>query len=116
MRDDVPAYLSGGEFVINKNAVKRIGKNNLDLLNNTPHFASGGVYDQPAAYTQLNNNTFAGNLTDSDNISNNSADVSLANAYLLGVGNTGTGRMDKSALTDINAGMRIFIASGIEKD
>lgn len=84
-KDDVPAYLSGGEFVINKRAVQRIGKNNLDLINGSPHFANGGVFTQPSAY--INNPTsvsnFAGVQSDSLNISGNSANIKLANAELL---------------------------------
>lgn len=44
VRDDVPAFLSGGEFVLNAKAVKKIGKNNLDNLNfgGLKRYASGG--------------------------------------------------------------------------
>lgn len=40
LRDDVPALLSGGEFVINKRATSRLGVNNLAKLNG---YASGGM-------------------------------------------------------------------------
>ena len=89
MADDVPAFLSGGEFVINKNAVKRIGKNNLDLLNQTPHFASGGAFIQPLNYSQsslAHPNDFAGVTSDSVTGSSSAANVSLSNAYLFNPG------------------------------
>jgi lambda family phage tail tape measure protein len=43
-RDDVPALLMGGEYVINKRAAMEIGHHNLDYLNrgNLPRFAAGG--------------------------------------------------------------------------
>lgn len=43
-RDSVPAMLMPGEFVLRKDAVKRIGKKRLDLLNTgkTKKFANGG--------------------------------------------------------------------------
>lgn len=43
-RDDVPALLMGGEYVINKRAAMDIGRHNLDSLNrgNIPRFAAGG--------------------------------------------------------------------------
>ncbi len=36
-KDDVPAFLTGGEFVLNKKAVNRIGKHNLESINNNIH-------------------------------------------------------------------------------
>ena len=89
MADDVPAFLSGGEFVINKNAVKRIGKNNLDLLNQTPRFASGGAFIQPLNYSQsslAHPNDSAGVASDSITGSSSAANVSLSNAYLFNPG------------------------------
>lgn len=98
-KDDVPAYLSGGEFVINKNAVNRIGKNNLDLLNNTPHFAVGGSVRQPNPYLKPNKypNNFAGVKSDTVDITGNSANITLANAFLLNAHETG-GKSDTSPL------------------
>jgi TP901 family phage tail tape measure protein len=45
MRDDVPAKLKGGEYVINKDAVSRVGVGFLNSLNqgNMSHFADGGM-------------------------------------------------------------------------
>lgn len=42
--DSIPAMLSNGEYVLNANAVKRIGIGNLDVLNSggVKHFANGG--------------------------------------------------------------------------
>lgn len=42
-RDTVSAMLMPGEFVINKQAAKAIGLNNLHQLNNAQHFADGGA-------------------------------------------------------------------------
>lgn len=36
IRDDVPALLSGGEFVIRKSSTQKLGKDFLDFLNNNP--------------------------------------------------------------------------------
>ena len=46
-KDDVPALLMGGEYVIKKNAVKKYGPNFMDKVNNgsLPKFASGGLVD-----------------------------------------------------------------------
>src|SRR5690606_29374322 len=44
-KDDVPAVLTPGEFVINKDAAKKIGYDNLRMLNSgkAQGFAKGGV-------------------------------------------------------------------------
>lgn len=78
-KDDVPAFLSGGEFVINKNAVNRIGVNNLDLINGS---ANSALYNNKLA----NPNSFEAVQSDSVNITGNSADVRLQNSYLLNYG------------------------------
>lgn len=43
MRDDVPAMLSNGAFVIKKSSVNKYGKNMLDSLNYGSGFAGGGI-------------------------------------------------------------------------
>ena len=44
VKDDVPALLSGGEYVIRKSSVNKIGKRNLDRMNNAKGYASGGSF------------------------------------------------------------------------
>jgi TP901 family phage tail tape measure protein len=46
--DDIPAMLSNGEYVIRANAVKTIGVNTLDKLNQADRlgFAAGGIVDK----------------------------------------------------------------------
>ena len=53
-KDDVPAMLMGGEYVIKKNAVKKYGPNFMDRVNNgsLPKFASGGLVDPDKLPTQ----------------------------------------------------------------
>lgn len=48
MRDDVPATLQTGEFVIRRRAVDAIGRQNLEKLNKTgrAEFAEGGIVNQ----------------------------------------------------------------------
>lgn len=88
-KDDVPALLSGGEFVINKNAVNKIGKNNLDLLN------------QPSQY--INNpkdlSSFPGVISDTINSTNLGANINLANAYLTDKSGKGLGFKTSSLLS-----------------
>ena len=72
-KDDVPAFLTGGEFVINKNAVKAIGASNLDVLNNTGNFSPNAN-----PFTK-----FPGVTTDSLSVSGNSANITLADAFVL---------------------------------
>lgn len=45
VRDDVPAMLMQGEYVIKKATAERIGYHNLDAINNDrlPHYAGGGM-------------------------------------------------------------------------
>lgn len=87
-KDDVPAMLSGGEYVINKSAVNSIGKNNLDMMNGAKGYADG-AFVQPNVYLykysqNTRNPEYAGaTLKDSTNLGNNSANIDLANAYLL---------------------------------
>ncbi len=52
-RDDVPHMLTGGEYVIKKDAVQKYGISFLDMLNQgkTPAFQSGGYY-VPGFYGQ----------------------------------------------------------------
>ncbi len=45
-RDTVPAMLSPGEYVINKESAQKIGLNNLNQLNNRAKFADGGQVGQ----------------------------------------------------------------------
>lgn len=63
VKDDVPAILMGGEFVLNKQAVNKYGENYLAALNKgaIPKFAGGGVvsnlenrylYDNPTRPTR----------------------------------------------------------------
>ena len=46
--DNNPAMLEDGEYVLNRNAVKNIGKGYLDYINNEkyPRFQRGGQYDE----------------------------------------------------------------------
>lgn len=75
IRDDVPAFLSGGEFVLNKRAVQSIGKENLDSLN------FGSRYKQPRMFYHPKPTDFqAAVLSDSVSISSSSASFKLANA------------------------------------
>ena len=52
-RDDVPALLTGGEFVMNKKAVKSYGSGFMGALNSgaVPKFANGGLFT-PGTYGQ----------------------------------------------------------------
>jgi len=75
VKDDVPALLSGGEFVINKAAVAKIGKSNLDAINSNPD-----ITKIPRGGTGLNQ--YAGITTDSISGNSNSANVLLSNALL----------------------------------
>jgi hypothetical protein len=52
-RDDVPALLTGGEFVMNKRAVKNYGSGFMGALNSgaVPKFANGGLFT-PGTYGQ----------------------------------------------------------------
>jgi hypothetical protein len=54
IKDNVPAYLMGGEFVFNRNAADRLGKNNLEYMNKTgkiPGFANGGSVGGSSVYS-----------------------------------------------------------------
>lgn len=84
VRDDVPAFLSGGEFVINRKAVDKIGVANLDAVNNSSFVNPSFSRD-------------AGVETDSIGGSNTSAIIKLANAYDINDAGT-TGVSNTSAL------------------
>jgi TP901 family phage tail tape measure protein len=51
-KDDVPAMLMGGEYVINKGAVSKYGTSFIESLNNgtLSHFASGGKVNDSKTY------------------------------------------------------------------
>jgi TP901 family phage tail tape measure protein len=53
MRDDVPALLTGGEFVMNKGAVQNYGAGFMGALNSgaVPKYANGGLFT-PGTYGQ----------------------------------------------------------------
>lgn len=53
VKDDVPAMLMGGEYVINKKSVNKYGRGFLEMLNSgtVPKFAKGG-YFAPGLYGQ----------------------------------------------------------------
>lgn len=57
VRDDVPALLSGGEFVINAKSTKRLGVPLLNALNGIKRYASGGeaVFNLTNEYTAIGN-------------------------------------------------------------
>ncbi len=69
-KDDVPAFLSGGEFVLNKKAVSKIGIQNLNSINglHSPSLSS----DLSGAITK-----------DSISLSPNSVNIGLANSFEL---------------------------------
>ncbi len=80
IRDDVPAFLSGGEFVLNKRATQRIGKQNLDVINFGSYTGKGGV-NQPDSYLKPTGLDFSGAITsDSSKLTGNSAIIKLANS------------------------------------
>lgn len=58
--DNIPALLTGGEYVIKKDRVKKIGIRNLDALNhgNVPKFAEGGLVGRQEAGVTSNNEIF----------------------------------------------------------
>jgi TP901 family phage tail tape measure protein len=95
VRDDVPAFLSGGEFVINKNAVNRIGVDNLNHLNGTGEQRDS--FRQPGAFINRpkKKNSFPGVTSDSISINGSSTDITLANAFLI---NKGKGSFKTSSL------------------
>jgi len=59
-RDDIPAMLSGGEYVIKKSAVSKYGTNFLEMLNNKAvgKFADGGGLENTFENTFLYNDPF----------------------------------------------------------
>lgn len=77
LKDDVPAFLSGGEFVLNQKATRRIGKGNLDALN-------FGAAKQPSEFIKSPIDAFSGAIkSDSTSVSGNSAIIKLANTFEL---------------------------------
>ena len=54
-KDDVPAMLMGGEYVMNKKAVSKYGSGFMEQLNNgtLSHFASGGEVDEQSQTYQI---------------------------------------------------------------
>jgi hypothetical protein len=58
--DNIPALLTGGEYVIKKDRVKKIGIRNLDALNhgNVPRFAEGGLVGRQEVGMTSNNEVF----------------------------------------------------------
>jgi TP901 family phage tail tape measure protein len=64
-KDDVPALLMGGEFVMNKKAVSKYGMNLMNQLNNgnLPKFAKGGSVEETSDISELGKNTiFSGKV------------------------------------------------------
>jgi hypothetical protein len=61
IKDDVPAMLMGGEYVINKSAVSKYGKGFLDALNNgrMRGYATGGIVDPQTYPTQTGKGGFS---------------------------------------------------------
>jgi TP901 family phage tail tape measure protein len=59
-KDDVPAMLMGGEYVMKKSAVNKYGKGFLDALNNGKMrgYATGGLVDPQTFPTQTGRNGF----------------------------------------------------------
>jgi TP901 family phage tail tape measure protein len=53
--DSVPSLLERGEYVLNRNAVRKVGKKNLDRLNfaAAPRFQQGGIAGMTAAANKL---------------------------------------------------------------
>jgi hypothetical protein len=110
IRDTIPAMIMGGEFVVNKNAVNRIGKSNLDYMNKTgkvPGFANGGyVGDSGPTYGASNDIvskyfneliSISAQIRDNintkrtnDSTSNNSASgINISNTITVNIGDSG---------------------------
>lgn len=74
-KDDVPALLMGGEYVINKNAVNRYGKGFFDSLNSgkIKKFADGGSVGDTQPFKESSTNSTGANNTNNINITVNVA-------------------------------------------
>lgn len=57
--DSIPAMLSNGEYVLNANAVRRVGRPLLDAINygHARHFASGGLASRSVVHVTSGNST-----------------------------------------------------------
>lgn len=53
--DNIPAMLQSGEYVVRKEAVDKLGKNTMDMINNADRlgYAGGGLVPQENMVTQL---------------------------------------------------------------
>lgn len=71
VRDDIPATLMGGEYVIKKAAAQRIGYSTLDAMNSgrMTHFASGGAVGVASSSYSPVVSARSGNITTSSNVS-----------------------------------------------
>jgi len=117
--DSVPAMLMRGEYVVNKNAVKKFGVGFFDMLNagalNFSKFASGGLvgmkrqldllFNSRAPYTNgdgmvmnLNNPTFIGSIR--DRVSGLSEMGQRRSAGLLSAFNGGVTRLQEGGAID----------------
>lgn len=100
-KDDVPAMLTGGEYVLNKRATNAIGIGNLNKING---YADGDlvVYQQPNQYSfnysKKPNNYAGATLADSITSTGTSASINLANTLLAANGKSGGRQFDVSNL------------------
>lgn len=70
VRDDVPALLTGGEYVLKKDVVSRVGKDYLDMLNSgkVSKFATGGyVKGRNSERWYLDNGGYSADVSKSNN-------------------------------------------------
>lgn len=67
-KDDVPALLTGGEYVLNKKSVSKLGTRFLDFLNsgNLSMFAKGGVVGRDTDITYLDNGGYSVDVSKSN--------------------------------------------------
>ena len=74
-KDNIPALLMGGEYVINKNAVNRYGKEFFDSLNSgkIKKFADGGSVGNTQPFKESSTNSTGANNTNNINITVNVA-------------------------------------------
>jgi len=96
--DSVPALLSNGEFVIKTSAVEKIGKRNLELLNQgiMPRFKHGGFHGTGGTDFALNNQNKGGQIASAQERISNSVrrgDVALARQIIATV--TALGKLDE---------------------
>jgi len=102
-KDDIPAMLSGGEYVIRKNAVKKYGPEYLQMLNEGKvgkHFIGGAAGIAMAGLAQANPSmaqnmapVFGINLGNSKG-SNQNISTSVSPAYSMGTGTRQRNRKD----------------------